>query len=240
MSAAVRENKEPAESILALFAGRDVGVFCRSYLAHLTWHCGDDDQAISLAAEAIEAAERIRDPFSQAIALNYATMLHVFRSQNRSAFELGVSAVELCKRYGFTYYLAMANVLTGWARGANGAVSAGLEQLRDGLDSMRHLGAEIRLPFYFKLLAETLSRAGLIGEALAHIATGFAFASKNREMWPIAELHLTHGELLAAQGKTEMSRASFQQGLEAARLSGSVGLERKVSLAATERLQAPA
>ena len=64
-----------------------------------------------------------------------------------------------------SYYLAMANIVTGWAEAATGDVSAGLAQLRAGLEEMRRLRAELRMPFYFKLQAETLGRAGLIGEA---------------------------------------------------------------------------
>ena len=97
---------------------------------------------------------------------------------------------------------------------------------------MRRLGAELRLPFYCTLLAETFGRAGLVGEALASLSTGFAFASKNGEEWAVAELHRVQGNLLAAEGKPELARASFRRGLEAARRSGSLALERKLSVLA--------
>jgi predicted ATPase len=131
---------------------------------------------------------------------------------------------------GFAYYLAMANVLTGWAGAAEGDVTGGLVQLREGLAGMRRLGAELRLPFYFSLLAETLARGGLVGEALASLSTGFAFAAKNGEEWAVAELHRVQGDLLAAQGKHESARASFRLGLEAARRSGSLAFARKLSV----------
>ena len=108
----------------------------------------------------------------------------------------------------------------------------GLAQLREGLEGMRHLGAEIRLPYYFTLLAESLGRAGQVGEALASLSTGFAFASKNGEEWGVAELHRVQGDLLAAEGKPEAARASFRRGLEAARQSGSLAFERRLSILA--------
>jgi predicted ATPase len=202
---AIRAHSGPAESILVLFAGPDLSVFCFSYLAHLSWHCEEDGQAVAHAQEAIRTARRLRHPFSEAIALDYAAMLHVFRGDSRLALEHGAEAAELCKRYGFAYYLAMANVVTGWARGAEGDVSAGLTQLREGLEGMRRLGSELRLPFYFKLSAETLARAGFVGEASANLSTAFAFANKTGEEWVIAELHRAQGELLAGEGKTEMA-----------------------------------
>ena len=243
MTAAIAAHSGPAESVLALFAGPDIGVFCRSYLAHLAWHREDGIHADGHAAEALAAASRVRHPFSQAIALDYAAMLHVFRGESRAALERGGEAVELCSRHGFAYYLAMANVLTGWARAAVGDVTGGLGQLREGLDGMRRLGAEIRLPYYLTLLAETLGRSGQVGEALASLSTGFAFASKNGEDWVLAELHRVQGDLLGAEGKLEAARASYRRGMEAARRSGSLAFERRLSIlaggtaraAATER-----
>ena len=140
------------------------------------------------------------------------SMFSVARAARRSS--RAREAVELCSRHGFAYYLAMANVLTGWAEAAEGDVAGGLAQLREGLEGMRRLGAELRLPYYFTLLAETFGRAGLVGEALASLSTGFAFASKNGEEWAVAELHRVQGELLAAEGKRAAAQASFRRGIE--------------------------
>lgn len=230
MTAAVRNHRGPSESVLALFAGPDLGVFCRCYMAHLAWHREEGNHGADHIEEAIIAAERMRHPFSQAIALDYATMLHVFRGESRLALERGREAVEVCSRHGFAYYLAMANILTGWAEAAEGNAAAGLVQLRDGIEQMRRLGAELRMPYYFKLLAETFERTGLVGEALASLSTGFAFISKNSEEWPAAELHRIQGDLLAAEGKLEPARVSFQRGVEAAQRSDSLALERKLSI----------
>jgi predicted ATPase len=136
--------------------------------------------------------------------------------------------VELCNRHGFAYYLAMGNIVTGWAMAAEGRVAEGLTQLQQGLDAFRAVGAELRLPYYFSLLTETLVRANRLSEGLASISTGFAFASKNGEEWAAAELHRTQGELLLCEGKAEAARASFQRGIEAARRSGSLAFERKL------------
>jgi DNA-binding SARP family transcriptional activator/predicted ATPase len=234
MTVAISTHTGPAESVLTLFGGPDIGVFCRCYLAQLAWHRENANPSDDHAAEAIAMARRTRHPFSQAIALDYATMVHVFRGESSGAQERGREAVELCSRHGFAYYLAMANVLTGWARAAEGDVAAGLAQLREGLEAMRHLGAELRLPYYFALLAETFGRARQVGEALASLSTGFAFASKNGEEWAVAELHRVQGDLLAAEGKPERARSSFLKGLEAARRAGSLAFERRLSLLAGE------
>ena len=229
MTSAVGIDDGSAKSVLALFAGPDVAVFSRSYLAHLAWHREEGNRGDDYAAEAIAEANRMHDPFSQAIALDYSALLHAFRGESRNCLERGRQAVDVCTQHGFAYYLAMGNILTGWARAAQGEGAEGLAQLREGLDALRALGAELRLPYYLALLAETLGCAGKVDAALASISTGFAFASKNGEEWALAALHRIQGELLAAAGNIEPARASFRRGIEAARRSGSLAFERKLS-----------
>jgi DNA-binding SARP family transcriptional activator/predicted ATPase len=230
MTAAVRMHSGVAASVLGLFAGPDLGVFCRCYLAHLAWHCEDGGRPEDYVEAARVAAEEMRHPFSEAIALDYAAMLHVFRGESRLALECGQKAVELCTRYGFAYYLAMANVLTGWATAAEGDIEHGLTQLREGMEGLHKLDAELRLPYYYTLLAETLKRAGQVSEALASLSTGFGFASKNGEKWAVPELYRVQGTLLAMQGKFDAECASLRRGIEAARECGSRALEYRLSV----------
>ena len=68
----------------------------------------------------------------------------------------------------------------------------------------------------------------MVGEALASLATGFAFATKNGEEWAVAELHRVQGDLLKAEGKPEEARESYRRGIEAARASGSLAFERRL------------
>jgi DNA-binding SARP family transcriptional activator/predicted ATPase len=227
MTAVSEVNDGSSNSALALFAGPDLGVFCDSYRAHLSW-LREEGDADRISAQAIGAANRLRDPFSQAIALDYDALLHAFRGDSTAALERGREAVDLCKRHGFAYYLAMGTIVAGWATAAEGQAADGLRQLEQGLDAFQTLGAELRLPYYLSLLAETLARAGRTTEALGTVSTGFAFASKNGEEWPLAELHRTEGQLLLAEGKTEAAYASLRQGLEAARRSGALAFERKL------------
>ena len=219
-------------SVLSLFAGPDVGFFLLAYVAHVEWHREHGSHGKDHAEEAIIWTRRWHQPFGEAIALSYAAMWHVFRGESRAALERGREAIELCVRHEFTYYLAMAKIVTGWAAAAEGNSSDGLTQLRDGLKGLRELSAELRLPYYFALLAETFGRAGQIGEALASLSNGFAFASKNGEQWALAELYRVQGDLLAAESKPGPAHLSYRQGLEAARQSGSLAFERRLAMLA--------
>jgi DNA-binding SARP family transcriptional activator/predicted ATPase len=218
-----------SDSALALFAGPDVGVFCRSYLPHVVWQLGFADEAAAMSNQALASARELSHPFSLAIALDYSAMLYVFRQESKQTLERAEEAASLCRRYGFAYYLAWADVLTGWAKAVEGDATAGLAILREGLDALKATGAEVRLPFYYGLLAQVCGLAGRDGEALASISSGFAFQSKNGEIWAASELHRIHGDLLLHSGKVAEARASYQRAVDAARQTGARSYESRAS-----------
>jgi predicted ATPase len=208
-----------SHSALAMFAGPDVGVFCRSYQSHVLWHLGNAEEAARKSEEALAAARQVSHPFSMAIALVYAAMLHVFRHEINQALTRAEEAVAVCRKHGFTYYLSVAEILSGWAIALSGDAQTGVARLREGLEAFRASGAELRLPFYHGLLAEACARAGHLGEALANISNAFAFQGKNGEVWAAADLHRIHGDLLLNQNPLQ-AQAGYQRSLDTARLAG--------------------
>lgn len=178
----------PSRTVLALFAGPDVGVFCRAYLGHLCWRLGNADQGEAFMHDALAAAEKLGNPFSMAIALDYRAILHVFRRESGPALARAREAAELCRKHQFVYYLAMAEILAGWAQAMEGNPEEGSVQARLGIEALKATGAELRLPFYLGLLAESCAAAGRPGEAMAHIASALAYQSRSGEIWAGREL----------------------------------------------------
>jgi len=220
-------------AVLSLFAGPDLGVFCASYLAHLYWHAGDDAKSQECMERAVGAARRMGHPFSQAIALDYAAMVHAFRGDAAGTLRWAEEAVELCRAHQFAYYLSMAEILAGWARAMVEDAGSGLGQLRQGLERLRATGAELRLPFYLGLLAQTCAHSGNTGDAMANLSNAFAFQSKNGETWAAGDLHRIQGDILRASDNEEQAVASYRKAIEAARQNGS----RSFEMRAAERLE---
>jgi predicted ATPase len=218
---------------LALFAGPDIGAFCRSYQSQVLWQLGNAGEAAAKSEEALDAARQVSHPFSMAIALDYAAMLHVFHGEIEPARARAEEAAAVCRKHGFAYYLSVAEILAGWAMAMAGEGEPGVARLRQWLEIFKASGAEIRLPFYHGLLAEACGRAGQMGEALANISNGFAFQSKNGEMWSAADLHRIHGDLLLRGGNHTQARASYQRSLDTARAAGA----RMYELRAVARLR---
>lgn len=217
------------DSALTMFAGPDLGVFCRAYLSQLYWQLLDDERSAASRDASIVLARELAHPFSQAIALDYASMLSVFRLEPEPALALAEESAALCRKYGFVYYLAWADMLAGWAIAVGGRPAAGLERFRNGLDAFRSIGAELRLPFYYALMAEVCALAGRPDEALASISSGFAYQSKNGELWSAPVLHQINGDLLRAGGNLPEARVSYKRAVEAARTSGARRFEARAA-----------
>ena len=225
MEQALQMDSGPCDPALALFAGPDVGVFCRAYLGHLLWHLDDAEQAVAKSEEAIALAREMSHPFSLAIALDYAAMLSVFRHESKLALAQAEEVSAICRKHGFAYYLAWADILTGWAIGVEGDTAAGLAHLRHGLDALKATGAELRLPFYHGLLTEVYRLDGQDREALANLASAFAFQSKNAETWFAPELHRIHGDVLLHCGDASQAQLRYRRAIESARQIGARVLE---------------
>jgi DNA-binding SARP family transcriptional activator/predicted ATPase len=214
---------------LALFAGPDVGVFRCAYLSHLLCLFGRGEEAAAKRDECIAAARQLSHPFTLAIALDYAAMFNAYCREAAAAQDHADEASRICRKFGFIYYLAVADILAGWAAAMLGNAASGAAQMRVGLDALKSLGAELRLPFYHALLAEACERAGSMGDALANIATGMAFLNKNSEAWAAPELHRVHGDLLLRSGHPAQSQASYCRAVDLSREMGAGHFERRAS-----------
>jgi predicted ATPase len=205
---------------LALFAGPDVGVFRRAYVSHLLCLFGHPQEAEAKSNESVALARTVAHPFTLGIALDYAAMLSVYQREGDVALARANEASEICRKYGFVYYLAVADILAGWATCRCGDTTSGLARLRQGLDALKVIRAELRLPFYHGLLAEACGWSGQIGDALANIASGFGFLSKNGEGWAAPELERIHGDLLLQSGSLSQSQASYRRAIDLSRQTG--------------------
>jgi DNA-binding SARP family transcriptional activator/predicted ATPase len=230
MEAALAGDAGASHPALRLFAGPDIAVFTRAYFSHMLWFLGYADQSAVASRDCIERAQQTAHPFSMSIALDYVAMLHLFRRESAQALARAEESVVVCREHGFAYYLSMAEIVAGWAQAQCGDVTAGLGRLREGVEALRATGAELRLPFYHALLAETCALAGRMGEAMANISTAFAFQNKNGELWASADLHRVHGDLLAANANAADAAASYRRAMEAARHTGARMLELRAAV----------
>jgi predicted ATPase len=216
----------------AALIGWDLGVFGRAHAPHTLWSLGYPDQALAMSREAVTLAQELSHPFSLALTLDYAAMLHQFRREPQAVHERAMAAIALCTEQGFAYYLAWGITMQGWAQVAQGQHEEGLARMRDGLATLRATGAALRLPYYLALLAEACGRTGQASEGLTLLAEALAQGHKTGESWTAAELHRLKGELLLLVSDDNHTEAEgwFHQALAIARRQQAKALELRAAM----------
>jgi tetratricopeptide (TPR) repeat protein len=202
----------------AFSLGVNIGVFGQAYSGHCLWHLGEPDRALDAVQSAIELADRLAHPFSRAVALAYAAMLHQFRREAPRVRERAEAALAVSTEHGFSYYRAWATILLGWAAAEEGEVEGGVRVVRDGIRGLQATGAELRLPYYLGILAALHLRSGQFDDASAVVRQALEVAARTGERWVLPNLHMLEGDLLLTtmrHGATE-AEARFRCAIKVA------------------------
>jgi class 3 adenylate cyclase/predicted ATPase len=215
-----------------LSIGVDARVFVRAFGCHARWHIGRFEQATELSDEGIARARSLEDPFTLAIALSYAAMLHQFDHNYVAAQKLTEEVIELCTEHQFAYYLAWARIIHGWTTICAGDNEAGLAEIRSGLDNFEETGAGLRLPYFMSLLADGEGRSEQPDNALATIDLALQRSSINGERWHDADLFRLRAQLLLQMnsGETYDAESAFQEALNIAREQGCKARELQITI----------
>jgi adenylate cyclase len=205
----------------------DLGVFSRCFAAHAIWHLGYPDQSLERIREAVTLAEELAQPYSRALALAYATILHQLRGDARMVRQSAEAAMAICEEQGFAYYLSWATIMQGWAMAALGQREEGLARMREGLTAMRVTGAALRRPYYLALLAEVCGQTDRAATGLRLLEDARAAAHETGEHWMLADLYRLKGELLLLESHhaDDEAEACFRQAFDIARGAQSRSLE---------------
>ena len=177
-------------------------MFSLAYASHALWLRGYPDQALMRSRQALELAQNLSHPFSLALAHCYAAMLYQFRREPRLVQQQAEAAMTLCTEQGFTYYLAWATILRGWALTAQSADRANedaMAQLHQGFADLLATGAGIRETYYRALLAEAAWSRGKSEAGQQLLAEAFAVMQRTEERYWEAELYRLQGDVARAE-----------------------------------------
>jgi serine/threonine protein kinase len=204
-------------------------VACLFYAALPEWHFGEIASCRTKMAEAISLAKELNDMHGLALAMYFAAALAHFERNPAEVERRASDLIELSTRHNFTYYLAGAAILRGWARSASGHTVEGISWIEDGLKNYRAHGSLIvSVPLWLALKAEALHLAYHTSEALEAIREADAFAERSEERWWHAELHRLRGVFLVALGADETQiEASFCAAIRIAKEQKSISLEKR-------------
>ncbi len=172
------------DDAVSLLVGLRPDLHAQAWSAHSHWLLGDDEQAAFRCADAVEHARSARHPFSLAVSLAYAGLTHQLRADRAALAAVLPELDELCRRYGFAYYLQWATMLDGWATGGE----TGAARIEEGIRGLRSLGAHIRMPYWLSLLAQVLVGSGRPDDARAVLDSARSSAEQRDDLWWLPEV----------------------------------------------------
>jgi predicted ATPase len=209
--------------------GQDPGVICKAYGAVALWLLGYPDAAERQSAAAIQMSRELA-PVNQCVALHFAAMLQQMRRDGPRTRAHAEASGTIAAEHGFSFWLAGAAVLGGWAVAAAGAADEGIRRLRQGLLDWQATGSVTYRTYYLGLLAEVLGEQGEVVQSQGVLEEALALAQQTREgLWE-PELYRLRGELWL-RGSSEPVRAGqgaeddFRQALAVARRQQAKSLE---------------
>jgi DNA-binding SARP family transcriptional activator len=210
--------------------GDNAGAACHSWAALSLWFLGYPDRARQRAQEAVTLTEHPRRRHGYANALAQAATVEQCRLDVEATRLIAQAAIEASTRDGYTYRLAMAMILHGWALAAAGSHEEGIGELERGLALSRETGARMDDPYYLALLTDACARAGRIDEACAAVEGALRLARSTRRFFFESELARLSGELLLSRGRLHEAESRLREAIELARRQGSPSLELRAAL----------
>ena len=98
-----------------------------------------------------------------------------------------------------------------------GSIQDAIGEMQQGLATKRATGAEIKVPYYFGLLAEACRRAKRTTEGLIQLSEAFELVERTDERWYEGELYRLRGEMLIANADWLGAEGCFYRALAEAR-----------------------
>jgi DNA-binding SARP family transcriptional activator/predicted ATPase len=218
--------------------GYEPGIWAFGYWSQSLWFLGYPDQARMKVQEMLRLAYQFNQPISIGYALSMSTVLHQLCGEVHLTLEQAAATIDYAQGKGLQQWIIHGRILAGWALAHGGRVEQGCEQIKEGIETWKAMGARLALTYYLLLLAETCTISGQIEEGLDAVAEALLIAQTGEESVWEAELYRRQGELLLLQGAGEQRvEACFRKALEIARSQQARSIELRAALSLNRLFQ---
>jgi tetratricopeptide (TPR) repeat protein len=229
-----REGDEP----VGLRTVYDAGVGGRYYACATLWHLGYPEQALRRSNEAVALAQELSSPLNLAMAKYAVGHQYLLRREARAAQGIAERLIAHCSEQGFTYWLAGANRLRGWALTQQGNTEEALAQMRKGPASLRATWEKLVTRLDRIELIDAWIRIARLGERPDTLSEMLAVAGENENGYLGADINRLKGELLLRQHNSNVAEAEscFRRAIEVARKQSAKSLELRATMSLTRLL----
>src|SRR4029077_9024738 len=228
------EASSEEDRLAARAAGQDAGVADLALMSWPLWLLGRADTAIMRMDAALQRADAISHPHSQAYACYYACILHALRGEFLTAQGHAERCIALSEEHGFRQW-RLARAIRGICVASLDPSPSALGEIRAALDEYRGAGYQLAITALYVLLCPPLLIRHDYDAALECIDHGLAKPSRNSERILEAELYRLKARVLVVRGGPDVeaeAQALLDQALNTARSQHAKTLELR---AATDR-----
>ena len=198
---------------------QDVGVTAHSVSAMVHYLRGETDQAMASSTAALQLAEDLKHPFSQAYALGCAAWLHSYRREPEAMAARAQETMSLSQAQALGWWMLWGMIFAGRGLADAGQPAPGIEQMENALGMYRGVGSGMVVPYFLTLLAEAHVMRGDLDRALERLADARQIVAQGGEAAASAEIDRLEGEVrrqrAEAAGSGESAGADEEAAIEA-------------------------
>jgi predicted ATPase len=214
------------DQIAARAAGQDAGVAILALTSWVLWILGHVDTAVSRMAAALERADRVHHPHTQAYACYYASVLHALRGEPVIARGYAERCLAISEQHGFRQWLGLSRAIRGVCAATLDASGTRLDEVVAALEEYQRAGYQLGITAQFVLLSSALLFRSEPEAALEVIDHGLTIVSDNDERFLAAELYRLKARTLLVRGAADVeAEALLEQALQTARNQRARSLE---------------
>ena len=188
--------------LLARFGSHDAKVCCEMFRARALALLGRTEEAVQHSNNSIEFARRLAHPFSQTLALVFASGLGQLWNDHVATRKHAAAAVAIARDQEFRLLLAWASAFEAWAEAKDTKSKEAVQKIADSIDSVRAISCSQFQPHLLGLLAEACLAAGQFAEASSAAEEALNLAVQSGERFYEAELLRLKGELQSITQET--------------------------------------
>jgi DNA-binding winged helix-turn-helix (wHTH) protein/predicted ATPase len=213
------------------YGNHDASTCARNFGAMSLVLLGEHQQAREMIDAALAVATHLKDPFSLALTLYFASAAGQMLGDIQLATRNAESSMQVSTEHGLALTMAWSTGVAGWCAAENGDPNRGFALLTEATTALRTMRSLAFMPYLLGLLAEARMKAGHQSEAMQAVKDAIATAESTGECFYSAELYRLHGELLTQPsiGQTEKAENAFRMAIKIAKQQRAVLLERKAT-----------
>jgi predicted ATPase len=222
------EASNEQDRLAARAAGQDAGVADLALMSWALWLLGRADTALARLNAAIQRADDINHPHSQAYGCYYASILHALRGEFLTTHRYAERCLALSEEHGFRQWRGLARAVRGISATFLDPSSAALAEIRTAMGEYRNAGYQLGITALYVLLCPAMLFSHKYDAALDLIEQGLATVNRNSERVFEAELYRLKARVLLVRGAPDTgmeAQSLLEKALDTARRQDVKALE---------------